>query len=52
VGLFVFFVLIYLSQALIITHVTRLLDCSGCIFDFIHSIKGHRVCTVFVTPGV
>ena len=32
VGLFVSFVLIYLSQALIITHVARFLDCSGCIF--------------------
>jgi len=32
VGLFVSFVLIYLSQALIITHVARFLDCSGFIF--------------------
>jgi hypothetical protein len=32
VGLFDSFVLIYLSQALIITHITRFLNCSGCIF--------------------
>jgi hypothetical protein len=32
VGLFVSFVLIYLSQALIITHIVRFLDCSGFIF--------------------
>jgi len=32
VGLFVSSVLIYLSQALIITHVARFLDRSGCIF--------------------
>ena len=32
VGLFVSFVLIYLSQALIITRVARFLDCSGLIF--------------------
>ena len=31
-GLFVSFVLINISQALIITHVVRLLDCSGLIF--------------------
>jgi hypothetical protein len=31
VGLFVSLVLIYLSQALTITRVTRFLDCSGCI---------------------
>jgi len=33
VGLFVSFVLFNLSQALIITHVARFLDCSGVIFD-------------------
>jgi hypothetical protein len=32
VGLFVSFILIYLSQALIITRVARFLDCLGCIF--------------------
>jgi hypothetical protein len=32
VGLFVYFVLIWLSQALIITCVARFLDCSGFIF--------------------
>jgi hypothetical protein len=31
-GLFVSVVLISVSQALIITHVARFLDCSGCIF--------------------
>jgi hypothetical protein len=31
VGLFVSFVLIYLSEALIITRVVRFLDCSGFI---------------------
>jgi len=33
VGLFVSFVLIYLSQTLIITCVARNLNCSGYIFD-------------------
>jgi hypothetical protein len=33
VGLFVSFVLIYLSQALIITRIARFLDYSGYIFD-------------------
>jgi len=33
VGLFVSFVLIYISQVLIILHVARFLDCSGCTFD-------------------
>jgi len=32
VGLFVSFVLIYLSQASSITRIARFLDCSGCIF--------------------
>ena len=32
VGMFVSFVLIYLSQALIITRVARFLDCSGFMF--------------------
>ena len=32
VGLFVSFVLIYLSQALIIACVARFLDCSGFVF--------------------
>jgi hypothetical protein len=31
-GLFVSFVLIYVSRALIITHIARFLDCSWCIF--------------------
>jgi hypothetical protein len=34
VGLFVSFVLIYLSQALIITCVARVLDCEGFIFIY------------------
>jgi hypothetical protein len=32
VGLFISFVLIYLAQGLIITHVARFLDCSGLLF--------------------
>jgi len=43
VGLFVSFVPINLSQALIITHVARLLDRSGSILYFVNSIMGHRV---------
>ena len=35
VGLFVSFVLIYLSQELIITHVARFLDRSGLIFHLL-----------------
>ena len=50
VGLFVSFVLIYLSQALIITWVARLLDRSGFIPYFIHSIMGYCVCSVSATP--
>jgi len=34
VGLFVTFVLIYLSQALIIIHVANFLNCAECIFFF------------------
>ena len=62
--LFVSFVLIFLSQALIITLVVRFLDRSRFIlfigfvlvlfhwFYFIHSIMGHLACSGFVTPGV
>jgi hypothetical protein len=52
VGLFVSTVLINLSQALIITHVVRFVDCAGFIFQIIHSIMGHCACRVFATPGV
>ena len=64
VGLFVSCVVIYLSQALIITRGARFLDRSRFIlfigfvlvlfywFYFIHSIMGHRACSVFATPGV
>jgi hypothetical protein len=52
VGLFVSFVLINLSQALIITRVARFLDCSGFNLYLFHSIMGHRACSVFATPGV
>jgi len=60
----IFFVLINVSKALIITHVARFLDHSRYIvsmgfvlivfdwFCFIHSIKGHRACSIFATPGV
>jgi hypothetical protein len=51
VGLFVSFVLFYISQALIITRVVTVLDCEEFIL-FIHSIMGHRACSVFATPGV
>ena len=62
--MFVSFVLISLSQALIITCVARFLDRSRFIlfigfvlvlfdwFYFIHSIMGHRAWSVFATPGV
>jgi hypothetical protein len=33
VGLFISFVVIYLSQALIITLIARFLDCSGFLLD-------------------
>jgi hypothetical protein len=48
VGLFVSFVLINLSPALISTRLARLLDCSGCIFyvfivlwDIAHAVFLH-----------
>ena len=61
---FISFGLIDLSQALIITRIPRFLDRPGFILFmgfvlvlfyrccFIHSIMGHRVCCVVVTPGV
>ena len=52
VGLCISFVLIYLCRALIVTRVTRLLDHPGFIFDYIHSIMGHRAGIVFATPGM
>ena len=52
VGLFVSFVLMYSSQALIITCVARFLDYLGFIFLFIHSIMGHHACSVFATAGL
>jgi len=57
-------VLIYLSQALIITCFARFLDRTKLIlfmgfvlvilywFYFIHSVMGHCACCVFATPGV
>ena len=42
VGLFVSYVVIDLSQALIITRVARFLDLSGCNFLLIPSIMGHH----------
>jgi len=47
VGLFVSFVLIYLSQALIITCVTRFLDCSGFIF-YLFIVLWHIAHAVFL----
>ena len=52
VGLVISFVQIYLSQALIITHIMRFLDCPGLIFHFIHTIMGLHACSIFATPGM
>jgi len=52
VGLFITFVPINVSRALIITCVAKLLDRSGFTLHFIHSFLGHCACSVFSTPGV
>ena len=52
VGLFISFVPINLSQAFIITCVTRYWDRTGYIIHFIYTIMGHLTCSVVVTAGV
>lgn len=52
VGLFMFFVLIILSQAFIIICITRYLVCLGLIFYFIHSIMGYHTGNIFALSSM